>query len=355
MNTTATASRVLAQVPEATFEWLVQDDNPAVAVITRQTLLHEHDSAMTQAQWRRRNGYGPIAAILQAQRADGSWDVPSRDYQKYRGSLWQIVILGELLAHNEDDRVRRGADYAFSRQLGDGSWSASNMRPAGSISCLTANVARGLAAMGYGNDDRVAAALRYCVKLYEELGFIDCREGRPYQLNGYCHMLTPKLLLLMAAIPREHWPEGTDVLRDECIAKLRDKHVFRCLPEESGEYNDAIWSLPPSQRHDLRERFLEDHPELHYGDKPGWRRFGFPLSYNSDALEALVALAQIGETYRPEYEPALALVREAADSQMRWKMRNSLNGKMYADVEDKGAPSKWLTLRALQVLDHFEQ
>jgi hypothetical protein len=34
-------------------------------------------------------------------------------------------------------------------------------------------------------------------------------------------------------------------------------------------------------------------------------------------------------------------------------MRNSLNGKMYGDVEAKGRPSKWITLRALQVLEHF--
>jgi hypothetical protein len=39
---------------------------------------------------------------------------------------------------------------------------------------------------------------------------------------------------------------------------------------------------------------------------------------------------------------------------MRWTMRSSHNGKMIADVETKGAPSKWLTLRALQVLSHFE-
>jgi hypothetical protein len=32
-------------------------------------------------------------------------------------------------------------------------------------------------------------------------------------------------------------------------------------------------------------------------------------------------------------------------------MRTSFNGKMLADVEKRGAPSKWLTLRALQVLD----
>ena len=37
----------------------------------------------------------------------------------------------------------------------------------------------------------------------------------------------------------------------------------------------------------------------------------------------------------------------------RWKLDDSLNGKMLADVERKGEPSKWITLRAMIVLKHF--
>lgn len=348
-----TAARIVERVPPETLEWLAGEDNPAVAVLTRRTLLGEADDARTAALWSGRNTYSPVAAILDAQREDGSWDIPSADYQKYRGSLWQIVLLGELYANGDDERVRKGADYAFSRQLADGSWSATNMRPDGSISCLTANVARGLARLGYERDERVAAALGYCADLFRQLGIVDCREGRGYQLNGYCHMLTPKLLLLLAEVPRDLWPDGAAELRDECVAKLREKEVLRCLPAESREFNDIIWSTPAGGRHGLRERFLAEHPVLHYKEKPGWLRFGYPLSYNSDALEALVALMRVGEARRPEYEAAIAVVEKAADAKMRWAMRNTHNGKMYGDVEVKGEPSKWLTLRALQVLDHF--
>ena len=55
----------------------------------------------------------------------------------------------------------------------------------------------------------------------------------------------------------------------------------------------------------------------------------------------------------PRLPRALVSVRSAADSEMRWKLKTSFNGKMLADVEIKGQPSKWLTLRALQMLDHF--
>jgi hypothetical protein len=346
--------RTVAAVPSETLSWLLEPDSPAVAVLTRRTLLRDPDSPETAALWARRNEYEPVERILGAIRDDGSWDVPSRDYQKYRGSLWQIIFLGDLHANGDSHRVQRGAAYAFSRQLADGSWSASNMRPAGCIPCLTANVARGLARLGFERDERVVGALRYCADLYRSLGAIDCSPGRDFQLNGYCHMVIPKLLLLLGEVPRDLWPEGADALRDECVARLREKEVFRCLPSESREFTDAIWSLPSSEREGFRERFLAKHPVLHYGDKPGWLRFGFPLSYNSDALEALLALAAVGEPRRPEYEAAIAAVRSAADPRLRWTMRNSLNGKMIADIERKGAPSKWLTLRALQALSHFE-
>ena len=49
--------------------------------------------------------------------------------------------------------------------------------------------------------------------------------------------------------------------------------------------------------------------------KPGWLRFGYPLSYNPDALEALHALALHGEPRRPEYEEALAAVHKASDAE----------------------------------------
>jgi hypothetical protein len=247
--------------------------------------------------------------------------------------------------------VQKAAEYAFSRQLPDGSWSATNARPEGSIACLTSNVGRALARMGWARDERLLAAVASIVDLFRELGIVDCRSGREYQLNGYCHMLTVKELLFLGEVPQELWPAGADALRDECIAKLRDKAIFRAVPAEAREFNDAIWSLKSSERTGLRERFLAEHPELHYKEKAGWLRFGFPLSYNSDALEALWALVRVGEKPQPEYEPALDLVRKTADKQMRWALKNTFNGKMLADVEAKGQPSKWLTLRALQVLE----
>jgi len=339
-------------IPAETLDWLLQPDNPAVAVLTRRTLLHEPDDDATAALWARRNEYAPVAAILGAQHEDGSWDVPGRDYQKYGGSLWQIVFLGELWANGDDERVQRGADYAFSRQKPDGGWSA-NPKASYDMPCLTANVGRGLARMGWAHDERVVSGLAYIADTYQRLGYLGCSDMSPMSLNGYCHMLAPKVLLFLGEVPHELWPEGAEELKEACVDALRDKQVFRSLPAEFKEFQAEVWPAPARERPAARERFLAEHQPLHYGDKPGWLRFGFPLSYNSDVLEALVSLVAVGETRRAEYEPAIEAVRDTADNAMRWTMRNSFNGKMLADVEKKGQPSRWLTLRALQVLDHF--
>jgi hypothetical protein len=356
---------VVDEVSQATFDWLTEPENPPIAVLARRTLLGLADDAAAATLWARRNDYAPTAAILDAMREDGSWDIPSRDYQKYRGSLWQIVFLGELHANGDDDRIHRATEYAFSRQLPDGAWSC-NGRESTAIPCLTANVGRGLARLGFADDPRVVAGLRYCVTCFQTFGCLDCGSihssgtgeiagggARTYTLNGYCHMLAPKLLLFLAEVPRDLWPDGAEALRDECVARLGEREVFRCLPAEGRLFFDAVWSAPAAERAGMRERFLAETPDLHYREKPGWLRFGFPLSYNSDTLEALLALAAVGEPRRPEYEAAIAAVESARGSDGRWRMRNSHNGKMIADVETKGAPSKWITLRALQVLRDF--
>ena len=338
------------ELPAETLAWLQSAENPAVAVLTRRELLGEPESAASAALWARRNEYAPVAAILTEFPA--LLAAETRDYQKYRGPLWQVHFLGELWADGTDERVRHLVGYAFSRQLHDGSWSVSG-GPNGAIPCLTANVGRALARMGWERDERVVRALAQVASVVVEHGALVCPRGGTDTLNGYCHMLAPKLLLFLAEVPRELWPDGAEQMRDECVRVLRAREVFRCLPEGSRELLDLVSKAKAAEVPAMRETWLAEHGPRKYCDKPGWLRFGFPLSYNSDALESLAALAGMGERARPEYGAALRAVRDAADDRMRWTMRTSFNGKMVADVEKRGQPSRWLTLRALCVLRSF--
>ena len=43
------------------------------------------------------------------------------------------------------------------------------------------------------------------------------------------------------------------------------------------------------------------------------------------------------------------------DAHGRWRLENSLNGKMWVDIERRGKPSKWVTLRVLRVLQQADR
>jgi len=71
--------------------------------------------------------------------------------------------------------------------------------------------------------------------------------------------------------------------------------------------------------------------------------------YQTDVLEILLILTRLG--YRDErMGEALDLVASKADAQGRWKLQSTFNGRFVVDVEAKGEPSRWVTLRALEVL-----
>jgi hypothetical protein len=341
-------------IPAETIAWLSDVENPAVAVMTRRELLGEAESEGLAALWARRNDYAPVAEILAEFPALVAAQV--RGYQKYRGPLWQVHFLGELWADGTDERVQQVAEYAFSHQLASGAWTCSgNGSASGAIPCLTANVGRALARMGWARDERVVRGLAFCADVVRENGGLACPPGgTAFTLNGYCHMVAPKLLLFLGEVPSELWPAGAEEMRDECVRVLRAREIYQCLPNGARAFQDIAYERRHVGTDGLREAWIAENGPLEYGHKPGWLRFGHPLSYNSDALESLAALAAVGETARPEYGPALDLVRSTADDQMRWRLRNTFNGKTVANIEKKGQPSKWLTLRALQVLRHFD-
>jgi hypothetical protein len=83
---------------------------------------------------------------------------------------------------------------------------------------------------------------------------------------------------------------------------------------------------------------------------PAWFRLGFPLSYWSDVLETLAVLVALGHAHDPRLAEACHWLLSKQDAQGRWQLEHTLNGKMWIDIEERGKPSKWITLRALRVV-----
>jgi hypothetical protein len=132
----------------------------------------------------------------------------------------------------------------------------------------------------------------------------------------------------------------------------------------------ALWGLnrvPRTQHTDVIQTAIETCADflLRYdiarADYPhrerissSWFKFGYPLGYVTDVLLNLEALVGAGYHDDPRLGEATALVLSKQDDQGRWRMEYSYNGKMWVDVEKKGQPSKWVTLRALRVLHQVD-
>ena len=67
----------------------------------------------------------------------------------------------------------------------------------------------------------------------------------------------------------------------------------------------------------------------------------------------MFALATVGTPMSDELAKPLQIIRDKRTADGVWLLEKSLNGQMWVDVEVKGQPSKWITLFALLILDHF--
>ena len=116
----------------------------------------------------------------------------------------------------------------------------------------------------------------------------------------------------------------------------------------------AFSSLPAAQRADDLVRTVEvladsvlDYTFDLEGRDARWLDFGFPLDYQSELTELCCALACLGYGTDPRLQELLAIVRGAQSPEGRWIKRY---GTRALQLEEKGKPSKWVTIRALHAI-----
>ncbi len=312
--------------------WLLEVDpaNPGVRLLALRDLLGRtrDDPQVRQAQAAVMTA-GPVPAILDAQYPQGYWVKPGGGYSpKYRSTIWQIIFLAELGADPADERVRRGCDYVLEHSIArNGAFSASQKPvPSTAVHCLNGNMLYALQRLGYGDDPRVQAALAWEARaIVGEVPYLKSGTSGPgfaCRANGGlpCAWGAAKAMKALLAVP----------------PAKRAPVIWRAI--ESGE--TFLLSHDPARA---------DYP---YTERVSstWFKLGFPLTYWSDVLEVISVLTRLGHRDDPRLENGLRFVLDKQDEQGRWKLENSLNGKMWADVEEKNKPSKWVTLRALRAL-----
>lgn len=334
-------------------DWLLEDDAPGVQLLARTRLLGESRSSRRVCSLRRRcNDYPPVAQMLS--RLDEP--IVDRAYKKYEGGFWTLIFLAEMQADGRDARIRRLAERVKSLQLDNGGFSP-NGKSSLEIVCLTANLLRALVQLGKGDSSEVDKGYRRLAERIVPKGGVPCTIIESYSLLTDCKMTLPQTLRSVAVAPTGIDVPDIGTLKNLLVQKMLEIKIYRYVRPDSARFRKELVPLRPqgmSQGAFTRE-YKASHPveEAALRPKESWLRFGFPHSYNSDLLEAMLALAEAGADHDPAMDEALDQIEARRGKDGRWKMRASLNGKMLADVEKRGAPSKWITLQAMTVLQHF--
>ena len=323
-------------MPDAITTWLLEPEDPAVRYATLTQLLGRPAKSPEVKQARAAiMRQGAVADILARQNPDGSWGAPDAFYTaKYRGTVWQLLVLAEHFADARDPRVKRACELLLhsSQEPRSGGFSVHRAKraagglPSEVIPCLTGNVLFSLLRFGYADDPRVRRGIQWLTRY---LRFDDGDTAPPAEFpyarlepcygRHSCFMGIVKGLKALAELPEaQRTPAVRRTIRAGAEFMLQH-HVFK-------------------QSHDLTRVA-----------KPGWKRFGFPRMYQTDVLEIMLVLLRLG--YRDErMREAFELVRAQQQKDGRFLLRDTMNGKLLVDIETRGKPSKWVTLHALQVL-----
>lgn len=85
-----------------------------------------------------------------------------------------------------------------------------------------------------------------------------------------------------------------------------------------------------------------------------WSQFAFPTWWHYDVLRGLEYLRAAGAAPDPRLADAIALVESKRDGDGVWRLDVQYAGTMPIATGDRvGEPSRWLTLRAMRVLEWF--
>jgi hypothetical protein len=268
-------------------------------------------------------GRGPAKAILDAQWPEGYWMRPGVGYSpKYKATVWQVIFLAAM-GTPRTMAVDRACAYVLAHsRLPDGRFSAYKTAK-GATACLNGNLLRAMQRLGC-EDPRLVESLEALVEMVARDGYC-CRfnsSGAPAarMRDGLpCAWGAIKALGAFAEIPPK--------LRGAAMEFAVEAGVALLLSGDLVGGGDATAT----------------------SSSPLWRKFGFPLGYTSDLLEALDVLTRLGVGRDQRISAAIEVVRSKQDNLGRWRLEYTPDNT-WGSFGQVGQPNKWVTLRALRAL-----
>jgi hypothetical protein len=313
-------------------EWLLQPDNPAVRALALTELLDRDADGPEVVEARQAIADAPdTAQLLDGQHTAGYWGKPERYFRKHTGTAWRWLMLHELGLDPRHPQMRKAAEFlldiaANEEQGGFGSQPGHNPVP-----CYNGWLLWGLHRGGYGDDPRVRRALRWVI---DNMRYHDGDDQVPDPDNGcwgrhVCVRGVIPILRALAELPAEYRTGETDRVLQDGVEFMLKHRVYKRSHNPDKPLNAKLTQLT------------------------------FPGFYWPDFVDVLLILTGLG-CDDPRMEDAIAYLHRKQRKDGTWKLQRTYNERSKHDIfpvvvplDKRGAPSKWVTLRALIALKRW--
>jgi hypothetical protein len=332
------------QYIEPVLDWLLEPDPPTVRYLALRDLLNRpvDDPELIQAH-QAAHQQGAIPKILSHMDPAGYWERPGPGYgPKYRSSVWSLILLAQLGASiHLDERIARACEYSLDNALASGGQFSYSGAPSGTIDCLQGNLCWALTELGWQNS-RMDQAYEWMARTVTGEGIAPVTDKKA--LLRYSAYNCGPIFACGAnnKLPCA-WGAAKVMLAFACLAPERRTPLIQSAIQTGVDFlfgiDPATAAYPTSE-----------------GQPPNrsWWKFGFPVFYITDLLQIAEILVCLGYGQDPHLVNLLELIRQKQDASGRWNLDYDYTGKTWGNFGVKNQPNKYVTLRALRVLQGVE-
>jgi hypothetical protein len=324
-------------------DWLLEPNDIGVRYLALRDLV-KADAGELAAAKKAAHTKGPISEVLSKMDKEGFWvERGARYFPMYTATVWSVILLAQLGATIDiDKRIAAACAYILDHSLTKYGQFTGNGLPSGTLDCLQGNLCYSLLDLGC-TDPRLDKAYEYMARSVTGEGIAPMTD-KAAQLRYYASKCGPVFAC-----------NGT--VGQPCAwGAVKVMLAFSRLPvgKRTPLINNAI-------KTGVDFLFSKDPAKADYpiGKSPkpsgkpsrNWWKFGFPNFMVSDILQNAEALARLGYGKDTRLANALQIIRGKQDSRGRWLMEYDYSGKIWVDFGPQKQPNKWVTLRALRVLN----
>ena len=313
---------------DGSIDWLLEGD-PSIRWQTLRDLVRAPKATVVRERKKvAQDGWG--ARLLAAQDPAGTWAGGRSGDRglytpKWTSTTYTMLLLRDFGLSSDDRQARRACELLLDEGLRDdggvgyGDWGKPTRR---SETCITGMILSVLSYFEY-DDDRLDTIADHLLRVQMDDGGWNCRRPR-----GATHSSVHTTISAL---------EG---LRFYELHRARKVKAVREAQKRGREFL-------------LEHKLFRSHRT---GEviNPAFVRFAFPPRWHYDVLRGLDYFQSVNAPRDPRLGDAIELVRRGRDEDGRWKLENTYSGKVWFELEKKGKPSRWNTLRALRVLEWWD-